>query len=547
MEHYTLDGVLFSTLVANGCQNLKNDVERINNLNVFPVPDGDTGTNMKMTIEGGVNATYNDNDTNIGDVSKKMARAMTMSARGNSGVILSQFFKGVALGLEGHNSVDARGLLEAFESGVAQSYKVVKEPTEGTILTVMREATEEVRKNVDSLKTIEDFFRVFIAKAHKSLENTPNLLAVLKEAGVIDSGGAGYNCIIEGMIQALDGKILERQQEEEAKAKAPTLGAFNADSVLEYGYCTEFILQLQNAKVNIKEFQIKTITDFLETIGNSIVAFKDDDIVKVHVHTFTPGKVIDFCQQFGEYVTFKMENMSVQHNEIGIANQKKKEHQKYAVVAVSPSNGISNVFNEMGCDEIVSGGQTMNPSSSDFIEAFEKLDAEYIFVFPNNSNIIMAAKQAAENYDKANVIVILTKSIAQCYSALSMIDYSSDDLATIINNFNDTIDNVTSGSITYSIRDCTIDNIDIKKGEYISIVDGKLVAASKSKLDAIKDLLKSVEDIEFKEVLTLIYGKDVTEDEKDEVVAFVNENYPDLEVGGIDGNQDVYSYILALE
>lgn len=545
-----LDGSLFKTLVANGCQNLINDIDRINDLNVFPVPDGDTGTNMKMTIEGGVKAIINDNETSIGEISKKLARAMTMSARGNSGVILSQFFKGLSNGLDGKNKVDAKELTNAFNEGVKQSYKVVQKPTEGTMLTVMRESTEVALKDENNFTSIEDFFKCFIKEAHASLDRTPELLPVLKEAGVIDSGGAGYNRIIEGMIKALDGDILKAQEEYEKENKTINTNGFNADSVLEFGYCTEFILQLQNSKVDVKNFDLKIITDFLETLGNSIVAFKDEDIVKVHVHTFTPGKVIEFCQQFGEYVTFKMENMSVQHSSLEEHNQTIKEekvHQKYAVVAVSNGKGIDTIFKEMGCDVIVSGGQTMNPSSSDFIEAFKKLDAEYIIVFPNNSNIIMAARQAAENYSDAKVIVIPTKSIATCYSALTMLDYSSDDINEIISSLQQTIDNVTAGAVTYSIRDSKIDDVVITKGDYMALIDGKIVAACDDKINVVKKLFENVSNINDKEVATIIYGNDVSDYERDTIISYLKETYPFIEFGAIEGNQDIYSFILAIE
>ena len=547
MSTKVLDGNLFKTLVANGCQSLINDIDRINALNVFPVPDGDTGTNMKMTIEGGVKAISGVNEASIGEMSKKLSRAMTMSARGNSGVILSQFFKGISLGLDGKDTVDALELTLAFESGVKQAYKVVQKPTEGTMLTVMREATEVSLAHKEEFESLEDFFACFIKEAHASLDRTPELLPVLKDAGVIDSGGAGYNRIIEGMIAALDGEILVKQAQLEQESHA-SIGHFDADSVLEFGYCTEFILQLQNSKVDISTFDIKVIVEFLETLGDSIVAFKDEDIVKVHVHTFTPGKVIEFCQQFGEYVTFKMENMSVQHSEVStVETLPKKEHQKFAVVAVSSGQGISDAFKSMGCDEIVSGGQTMNPSSADFIEAFKKLDAENIFVFPNNSNIIMAAKQAAENYEDANVIVIETKSIAECYSALTMLDYSSDDAESIADDFKMTIENVTAASVTYAIRDSEIDGVEIKTNDYMAIVGKKIVAANPSKVEIVKDLFAKVEQIEYKEVVTLIYGLDVTEQEKQEVVSYLNETYPYIEIGEVEGKQDIYSFIIAIE
>ena len=542
-----LDGNTFKTLVANGCQCLLNDIDRINALNVFPVPDGDTGTNMKLTIEGGVKAIINTDEPSINLMSKQLSRAMTLSARGNSGVILSQFFKGLSLGLEGYDEVNATQLTNAFDAGVKQAYKVVAKPTEGTMLTVMREATECCVKNVDTFNSIEDFFACFIKEAHASLDRTPELLPVLKQAGVIDSGGAGYNRIIEGMIAALDGNILVAQEQYE-KNNQTHIGHFDADSELEFGYCTEFILQLQNSKVNIKEFDIKVITDFLETLGDSIVAFKDDDIVKVHVHTFTPGKVITFCQQFGEYITFKMENMSVQHSELENTNEKVvKEHKKFAVVAVSSGSGISEAFKSMGADEIVSGGQTMNPSSEDFIAAFDNLDAENIIVFPNNKNIIMAAKQAAEVYEKSNVVVIETRSLAECYSALTMLDYSSDDLNSIIEDLQMTIDNVIDASITYAIRDSEIDNVTIKKDDHMAFVKGKIVAACDNKLDSLKALFAKVMEMEEKEVVTIIYGKDVTEQEKNATVEFIESEYPFIEYGQIDGEQEVYSYIISFE
>ena len=549
MSTLLLDGNTFIKLVANGCQSLINDIDRINALNVFPVPDGDTGTNMKMTIEGGVKAIINDNEPSIGLISKKLSRAMTMSARGNSGVILSQFFKGLSLGLDGKDSVNAKELVEAFEAGVKQAYKVVQKPTEGTMLTVMREATEVSKANCESFESIEDFFACFIKEAHASSDRTPELLPVLKQAGVVDSGGAGYNRIIEGMIFALDGDILVAQEAYEKNQGGVNTSSFNADSELEFGYCTEFILQLQNKKVNVEEFDVNVIVTYLETIGNSIVAFKDEDIIKVHVHTFTPGKAIEFCQQFGEFITFKMENMSVQHSELeSIPTEvSKPEYQKYAVVAVSSGKGIDEAFKDMGCDVIVSGGQTMNPSSEDFIEAFKKLNADHIFVFPNNGNIIMAARQAAENYEDANVIVIPTKSIAACYSALSMLDYSSDDVDTIVDDFTMAIENVTSAAITYSIRDSEIDGVSIKKDDYMALINGKIAVSTNNKLETFKALFNKVEDIEDKEVLIIIYGKDVTKEEVDEAVSYIRQTYKGMEVGLIDGGQDIYSFILSIE
>ena len=545
MQTLNMNGQTFKSLFINGHQSLVNDVDRINELNVFPVPDGDTGTNMKMTMDGGANAIRNSHEESIGQIAKELARGMVFSARGNSGVILSQFFKGLSIGLEEYSTVTPKEFALAMVHGVNQAYKVVNNPTEGTILTVMREASQTAYESV--CETFEDYFKVYLTEANLSLARTPDLLPVLKKAGVVDSGAAGFIQIIIGMALAIGGEMLEIV---ETVTTTPTVNpnGFNADSELEFGYCTEFILQLQNSKVDIKNFKLNTITDFLEEVGNSIVAFIDEDIVKVHVHTFTPGKVITYCQQFGEYVTFKMENMSVQHSETTLNEDDSDEDIEFketTIVAVSSGNGISDLFKEMGVDYIVSGGQTMNPSTDDFLLAFEKLNTNNIIVFPNNSNIIMAAKQAAANYDKANVIVIETKTIAQCYSALSLI--GEDDIDTMIEVINSAVENVTSLEVTYAVRDSQIDQFNIKKNDYLGFMDHKMTTVSKTKLDSIKDLFDNISDLDEKEVVTILYGVDVTEEELNDIISYLEDTYPFLEVGAISGGQKVYSFIISVE
>ena len=544
MQTVSMNGKTFRKLFMNGHQSLVNDVDRINELNVFPVPDGDTGTNMKMTMDGGFNAVYRSKENNLGLLLKDLARGMVFSARGNSGVILSQFFKGLSLGLEGNESVGVEEFAAAMINGVHQAYKVVNNPTEGTILTVMREASQFAYDA--KTESFEDYFKVYLTEAHKSLANTPELLPVLKKAGVVDSGAAGFIEIIEGMALAIDGHMLETIERTDFEVHTINPSGFNADSELEFGYCTEFILQLQNKKVDIKNFDLKVITDFLEQIGNSIVAFVDDDIVKVHVHTFEPGKVITYCQQFGEYVTFKMENMSVQHSETNFEQQEEvAEYKENTIVAVSSGDGITEVFKGMGVDYVVSGGQTMNPSTDDFLAAFSKLNTKNIIVFPNNSNIIMAAKQAAENYDKANVVVIETKTIAQCYSALSVL--CDDDFDSMLSAIQMAVSNVTSFEVTYAIRDSKIDDFDIKENDFLGFVNHRMATVSKTKLDSIKDLFNTLEDIDEKEVVTILYGSDVTEEEIEEVVNYIESTYDWMEVGAISGGQKVYSFIIAVE
>ena len=556
MEKYTINGITYKEMVINGCANLKLNYKAVDALNVFPVPDGDTGTNMRMTIEAGVNEIKNANEESIYDIAKKFSRGMLMGARGNSGVILSQLFRGIYKGLDGYQEVNAVELGKAFESGIAQAYKAVMKPVEGTILTVARESSEVVNSKVNDKMSIQQFFNILLDEARASLERTPELLPVLKESNVVDSGGAGYIYILEGMLKALNGEVVHIGGD----VKTNSIGtkySFNADSELEYGYCTEFILQLQNAKVkDIANFDVKEIVEFLNTIGDSIVCVRDEDLVKVHIHTKTPGRVLNFGQKYGEFLTIKIENMQVQHTELVMVEEcncpecveKRKQavHKKWAVVMVANGEGLTNTFKEMGVDYVVSGGQSMNPSADDFVKGFDELDAENILVFPNNGNIIMAAEQAAKYYKKTNVYVIPTKSIAQGYSALAMLDTSSDDIETIRLETKEVIDNVTTGLITYSIRDAKIDDIVIKNGDFMGLCDGKIIASETSKLAAIEKLL-AYANVNEKELITIIYGSDVEEAELEKVLDLIATNYPEVEVEKIDGGQEIYSYILSIE
>ena len=558
MNTLKVNGELFKAMATNGSVNLHNHFDEIDALNVFPVPDGDTGTNMSMTIQAGIQAIKDSTDQSIYEMSKQLSHGMLMGARGNSGVILSQFFRGLYKGLAGYDEVSVKELKLAFTKGVEQAYKAVVKPVEGTILTVCKDATNVANKVAGKKATIEDYFDIFLNEAIESLKRTPDLLPVLKEANVVDSGAAGFIKIIEGMKLALDGEILEERANSDApKANVVNRGAFNANSELTYGYCTEFILQLQHSKVNINTFDEKVIIDRLSELGNSIVCFKDEDIVKVHVHTKTPGVVFNFAQQFGEFITIKVENMQIQHNESPevqeqcnceqcVEMRQRAERKQFAIVAVATGAGLISMFKSMGVDYVVSGGQTMNPSSADFVTAFDSLNAENIFVFPNNGNIIMAAEQAAKYYDKANIVVIKTKSLAQGYSALTMFDVSSGDIDQITEEIQEVVDNVTTGLVTFSIRDASIEGVEIKKGDYIGIVDGKMVASTSSKVETVKALLSKV-DLSMKEIMTIITGYDAIKEEIDVIKDYIEENYPDIEVNIVEGNQDVYSYILSIE
>lgn len=552
-----LNGEQFLELVISGAKNLRLNMEEVDSLNVFPVPDGDTGTNMSRTIESGVSATISKKEKNLGLLGKDLSKGMLMGARGNSGVILSQIFRGICRGFDGKAEVNALELVEAYKVGVKQAYGAVVTPVEGTILTVFREATEATAKLIKKDSTINEFYEIHLKQAAKTLKKTIDLLPVLKEAGVIDSGGAGYVYIVKGMVKFLDGEKIEQEltmDEEKASSAAPIdFSGFGSDDVLQFGYCTEFIMRLQNSKVDVENFDVQTVIDDLneeDISGDSIVALKDGDIVKVHVHTKEPGLVLHKMRKYGEFLTTKIENMALQHNESMSEEehaQKKAEHKKYAIVAVAQGQGIKEQFEAFGVDVVVSGNQTMNPSTEDFIRAFKQLDAENIIVFPNNKNIVMAAKQAAQLYKGAKVQIAPSVSIPQCYSALTMLDFSSDDLTLIMGNFTEAIRNVTTVEITTAIRSTKVNGVIIHKNDHMGIVNNKIVFSGRMKNRIVYDVLRKIKDIKDKQVVTIIYGKDATEDEKTKNMDLLRAKFPFLEFGAIDGGQNVYKYLIAVE
>lgn len=558
MNIMKIDGQLFKALVIKGTENLKMNYEYIDSLNVFPVPDGDTGTNMRMTIENGVNEIALSDEKNIFEISKKLSRGMLMGARGNSGVILSQLFRGMSKGLEGLASVTSLSLAKAFDSGVKQAYKAVMTPVEGTILTVAREASEKMNLIANSKMSINEFFDEYIAEAKASLERTPELLPVLKEAGVVDSGGAGYICIIEGMVKLLNGEEINKDFNASAGVTHANLTSdVKAEPLC---YCTEFVLKVTNND-ETKTFNEDAFSNEIKDLGNSIVVVKEDDTFKVHIHTLTPGDVLNIAQKHGEFLKIKVDNMSIQHNEgqfqhveegmcaCGEIHYKKptkpEKRSKYAVVSVANGEGLINTFKDMGVDYVVSGGQSMNPSTEDFINGFDTLNADNIIVFPNNKNIILAAKQAAKIYKDSKVWVVESKTIAQGFSALTMLDLNGEP-EDILNEMKEIISNVISGSITYSIRDTKIEGVAVHKDDFIGILDGKLVASNKRRIDSFKNLLKA-KDLSDKDIITIIYGAGVTQKEVNEIQKFIEKNYSNLEVEIIEGNQEVYNYILAIE
>ena len=553
METRVLDGITFRRILQGGAREIRLNMQLINDLNVFPVPDGDTGTNMSRTIESGIAKISSDESATLGEVATEFSRGSLLGARGNSGVILSQFFAGVCDKLSDKNEVNAAEFAEAYIAGVERSYAAVATPVEGTILTVFRESAEYAKDNITEESTLEDFLTLNIEQAERTLAKTKEILPALIEADVVDSGGAGYLCIAKGMYESLDGGESERfeiPQGDKESAKEIDYDLFTTDSALEWGYCTECLVRLQRAKVEPSKFDDKAFARELESLGcNSIVALRDGDILKVHAHTMTPSDILTLCQRYGEFLNVKIENMSLQHSErVAKAEPKKKKpHKPYGVVTVATGEGMTSLFESLGADVVINGGQTGNPSTEQFLAAFDELDVDNILVLPNNSNIFLTATQAAQLFERGNVSVIPTKTLSQGYAALSVFNGAVDDLDTQISDFNCAKDAVVSGELTVAIRDSVINGVQVREGEYIGILDGELVTSNEDAIEAMCNMISEIEDIDDRELLTLFVGADVSEDERVEMTEALEERFEDLAVEVYIGGQEIYSYLIAVE
>lgn len=550
-----LGGLLFAKMARGGASELRTNADEVNKLNVFPVPDGDTGDNMRMTIESGIAAIENIDSDDIAEVMKVFSHGMLLGARGNSGVILSQFFAGVSKGLKSSSKADPTEFGNALKMGVSQAYTSVMTPTEGTILTVAREAVEYAVSRITPKSTIRSLFSDLVKEMQASLERTPEILKVLKEAGVVDSGGAGLFYIMDGLNKVLNGEEVT-DSVSVAPSTTPRIDAvpFGPDSEMVYGYCTELLVQLQNKKCDIDAFDVEKLKDFLASIGDSIVAFKSESIVKIHVHTMTPERVLEHMRAFGEFVSVKIENMSVQHTEISSESEKEEEkaeqnikpEKRFGVVAVSNGDGISTLFREFGVDEIVEGGQTNNPSTSDFLDAFGRISAEEIFVLPNNSNIIMAAEQAAELYEKARVHVIPSKNVGAGYVAISSADLSAESSEEIIATMKAAIDRTLSGYISPAVRDADMNGVHVKEGDTIGIIAKEIVVSEPERHTAAEKLVDTLLS-DGRYMLTVFTGKDATDDEAAALLSYTAERHPTVEVYFIPGGQEIYPYIFVAE
>ena len=556
MSTNQIDGKLFRDLIVNGSVKLKNNMNRINDLNVFPVPDGDTGSNMSATMSAGANAIRQSEETSIGKVAKSLARGMLMGARGNSGVILSQLFSGIAKSVVDKDQVDVEEFSYALRSGVEQAYSAVIHPVEGTMLTVSREGADEAISVFADVEDFEELFDLYIEELYKSLERTPDLLPILKEVGVVDSGGAGFIEIVEGMRDALHGKKYDDKQEPSNDYKVDLTNYKHTEGE-DFGYCTEFIMQIEK----MSEFSQKDFVDMISPLGNSLVVVQDENILKVHIHTQTPGDALNLAQHFGFFVNLKIENMNLQHTEVlihqeadlqddcdcghdhsqSIAPRVKK---KYALVAVVNGKGLKETFIEMGCDYIIDGGQTMNPSVEDFVKAVDSINADHIIIIPNNKNVMLSAETARDMIEDKDVHVLKAKTVAQGYSALTMFD-ATQDIAPNIEEMSNYLDKVKTGEVTFAIRDSKNNGIDIVKDDFMGIFNGQIVSTNPDREILVKDLVTKMID-ENSEIITIMYGKDVEKAEVEELTDHIVDEYG-LEVDVINGGQDIYSYIISIE
>lgn len=554
MANQSVSGTLFKKMVTNGAINLKNNHKEIDHLNVFPVPDGDTGTNMQMTMMAGIKEVNSLDSQSIVDISKILSRGLLMGARGNSGVILSQFFRGVysEIAKINNGSATIQEFVQALVGGYQMAYRAVMDPVEGTILTVVRESAEKVLREQNNLNSVEEVLKMYLEQAKETLEKTPDLLPVLKEAGVVDSGGAGFIKIIEGWIMALEGQVLNEQEAQfQPQAREHYHGAENLGAVdIKFGYCTEFIVKLHKPE----KFNENYMKDPLSQMGDSLVVVTDDDLLKVHVHTNQPGVALTLAQKYGDIQTIKIENMRIQHSNIMGESEhvepkkevkKPQKKSKYALIAVASGEGIRNAFEELGVDLIIDGGQTMNPSTESFVKAVESLQAEHIIILPNNKNIILSAEQTLDLCPDRSIRVLKTKSIAQGYSSLMAFD-PTQEMDDNVEAMMDIVDNMRSGEITYAVRDTELNGVQIKNGDFIGITKGEIKVSTSSRLETAQKLLDDMVD-ESREIITIFFGNDADEDELDLIVAHAKKLNPDIEVETIEGKQDIYSYIFAVE
>lgn len=543
MHIHKIDGTTAKNMIISGANNLENNKNMVNSLNIFPVPDGDTGTNMALTMSSAVKEINSLKNLEVHSVFEAAANGTLMGARGNSGVILSQIFRGFAKGVKKHNELSAEALADSFMEGSNTAYKAIMKPTEGTILTVIRETAEFAISSKESYSDLAEFLEVLIKKANEVLDKTPEMLPVLKNAGVVDAGGKGLICILDGMLHALKtNSLLELtkggDQVEEAQ---PAVQEYFSAEDITFGYCTEFF-------VKTNRIDLESYKHNLSQMGDSLVVVGGEGIVKVHIHTNNPGKVLEMSLEHGELSKIKIDNMREQHRQLLTEMPEPEaaaaERKKYGVVAVAMGEGIAGILKDIGADEIIEGGQTMNPSTEDIVKSINRINADNIIILPNNSNIILAANQAKTLSDK-NVIVAPTKTIPQGIAALMSLDYDKEPDANT-KKIERAISSVKTGLITYAVRNSTYDDINIEEGNILGLVEGKIKSVAETVPDVCKELLEQMVD-EDASLVSIYYGKETSEEDAEKLAAFVQETYPECEVDMHFGGQPLYYYIISVE
>ena len=546
-----INGLVLAEMIDLGSKNLAKNAEKINSLNVFPVPDGDTGTNMNLSMSSGAKETAANVVENIGELGKSFSKGLLMGARGNSGVILSQLFRGMSQHIADKKEVNAKEFAEAIQNGVSIAYKAIIKPVEGTILTVAREAAEAGLKAAENSDSVVEVMEAIYAEAQASLKRTPDLLPILKEVGVVDSGGQGLVCVYQGFVAALKGEKIEGLESVETNVVDMQFEDdhdmdFMSPEDIVYGFCTEFTVRLDKEK---KDFNEDKFREDMSKFGDSLLVISDSEYVKIHVHTETPGDVFNYGQQYGELIKIKSDNMREQHREVLRKQEAKqattpKELKEQAMISISMGAGLSKVLTSMGVDYIVEGGQTMNPSTEDIMKAIKEVNAKNIFIFPNNKNIQLAAKQAAELAEE-NVFVIESKTAPQGLAAVMVFNpqASADENFA---NMQEVLSTVSTLEVTHAVRDTNIEGVEIIKDEFMGIKDGKIVVSNLSLNTVLEELLEKSID-EDKEIVTLYLGEESTEEYTDFLEQLIEEKYPDVEVELIESGQPVYPYIIGVE
>lgn len=547
MSTNKIDAIVLKKALIGALNSLGENKEVVDALNVFPVPDGDTGTNMLLTMKSAVTNAVKEENKTVKEISGALSKGALLGARGNSGVILSQLLRGFKEAVEDKEYIDIEALMEAFVKASEVAYKAVMRPTEGTILTVSKDLASFALRNYRNYTELSKFADDSLIVLEESLNRTPELLSVLKEAGVVDAGGKGLYCILKGAIEGARTENLEITVQDINKTKQTANRKEISTDNIKYGYCTEFIITGDTSKVN--EFK-----ETISKIGDSMVVVALDDIIKCHIHSNNPGQVIEEALKLGYLKDIKIDNMRLQHNEILFSEEeykntekednKPKEHKKYGFIAVSSGEGFTKIFKDLKVDEVVTGGQTMNPSTEDFMEAIDKINADDIFIFPNNKNIIMAAKQTIDLSDK-NIHVVETKNMPQAITAMITFDeeMNADE---ILNNMNEAISEVKTGEVTFAVRDTTIDGKEIKKGNYLAISSSKILASSADLNETTMAMIDELIDDDTS-LVTLYLGEDAEKALAEELIEKLEEKYPDVDFEAIESKQALYYYIISLE